>query len=52
MLLRVDDIDSFYGPSQVLFGMSLHVNEGQVNYGKKRDGNASATQGVDYPRRN
>lgn len=30
ILLRVENIDSFYGPSQVLFGMNMHVNEGEV----------------------
>ncbi len=29
-MLRVDDITTFYGESQVLFGMSLDVNEGEV----------------------
>jgi branched-chain amino acid transport system ATP-binding protein len=29
-LLHVENIDSFYGPSQVLFGMSLDVNKGEV----------------------
>ncbi|MAL79761.1 MAG: ABC transporter ATP-binding protein [Sneathiella sp.] len=30
MILEVQDIDSFYGQSQVLFGMSLAIKEGEV----------------------
>ena len=30
MILEVQNIDSFYGQSQVLFGMSLAIKEGEV----------------------
>lgn len=29
MLLQVDNIDSYYGLSHILFGISLEVNEGE-----------------------
>ena len=30
VLLEIEDLETFYGPSQVLFGVSLRVEEGQV----------------------
>ena len=29
-MLQVDNLATFYGPSQALFGMSLQVDEGEV----------------------
>ena len=55
-LLRVESIESFYGPSQVLFGMSLNVNQGEVVTLIGRNGMGKSTtvksvMGMVQPRR-
>ncbi len=43
MLLEVKEIHSFYGPSHILFGVSLHVEKGEIVCLLGRNGTGKST---------